>query len=86
MWLIIIHNTDDNQPCNGRLSDGRGIQSPRARSEDQRETLRLFFFDGYTLAEIAAKLGQTTGNVSHHYYHGLEKLRRRLFGGKLQGK
>lgn len=57
-------------------------------SEDQQKTLRLFFFDGYTFDEIAAKLGQTTGNVSHHYYRGLEKLRRQMqiFDGKLQAK
>jgi RNA polymerase sigma-70 factor (ECF subfamily) len=57
-----------------------------ALSEQQRQTLRLFFFEGCTLAEIAAKLGQTTGNISHHYYRGLEKLRRQIFGGKLQAK
>ena len=57
-------------------------------SEDQQKTLRLFFFDGYTFDEIAAKLGQTPGNVSHHYYRGLEKLRRQMqaFDGKLQAK
>ncbi len=32
-------------------------------SEDQRETLRLHFFDGYTLMEISQKLGQPLGNV-----------------------
>jgi RNA polymerase sigma-70 factor (ECF subfamily) len=45
-------------------------------SEDQRETLRLYFFEGYTLEEISARLGQATGNVKHHYYRGLNKLRR----------
>ena len=57
-------------------------------SEDQQKTLHLFFFEGYTFEEIAAKLDQTTGNVSHHYYRGLEKLRRQMqiFGGKLQAK
>ena len=54
-------------------------------SENQRQTLRLYFFEGYTLNEIAAKLGQTAGNVSHHYYRALEKLRKRIFAGKLQG-
>ncbi len=48
-------------------------------SEDQRETLRLHFFEGYTLAEIAAKLGQPHGNVRHHYYRGLAKLRKQMF-------
>ena len=49
-------------------------------SEDQRETLRLYFFDGYTLAEIAEKLSQPYANVRHHYYRGLEKLRKQMFG------
>jgi RNA polymerase sigma-70 factor, ECF subfamily len=48
-------------------------------SENQRHTLCLFFIEGYTLDEIAAKLGQTRGNVKHHYFRGLEKLRRELF-------
>jgi RNA polymerase sigma-70 factor, ECF subfamily len=47
-------------------------------SEDQRETLRLHFFEGYTVNEIAVKLGQAQGNVKHHLYRGLDKLRRRL--------
>jgi RNA polymerase sigma-70 factor, ECF subfamily len=47
-------------------------------SEDQRETLRLYFFEGYTLGEIAAHLGQEEGNVRHHYYRGLDKLRRHV--------
>lgn len=56
-----------------------------ALSEDQRETLRLFFVEGYTLPEIAAKLNQTHGNVKHHYFRGLEKLRKHVFNGKLRG-
>lgn len=52
---------------------------------DQQETLRLFFVEGYTLPEIAAKLNQTHGNVKHHYFRGLEKLRKHVFNGKLRG-
>jgi RNA polymerase sigma-70 factor (ECF subfamily) len=47
-------------------------------SGEQQETLRLYFFEGYSLAEIAARLGQSAGNVKHHYYRGLDKLRRHL--------
>jgi RNA polymerase sigma-70 factor (ECF subfamily) len=47
-------------------------------SEDQRETLRLYFFEGYTLGEIAVQLGQSAGNVKHHYYRGLDRLRRHM--------
>ena len=52
-------------------------------SPNQRETLRLFFFEGYTFEEIAASLGQTAGNARHHYYRGIDKLRKQIFAGKL---
>ncbi len=45
---------------------------------EQRETLRLHFFEGYTFAEIAEKLGQTYANIRNHHYRGLEKLRKYL--------
>jgi RNA polymerase sigma-70 factor (ECF subfamily) len=48
-------------------------------TSEQFETMRLFFFEGYTLAEISEKLGRPLGNVRHHYYRGLNKLRARLF-------
>jgi len=51
---------------------------------DQRETLRLHFYEGYTVAEISEKLGQSPGNVRNHYYRGLEKLRRQVRESKLQ--
>lgn len=54
-------------------------------SEDQRETLRLHFFDGYSLTEISAKLDQPLGNVRHHYYRALDKLRKQMFGRKVRG-
>jgi RNA polymerase sigma-70 factor, ECF subfamily len=54
-------------------------------SLNQRETLRLHFIEDYSFAEIAARLGQSRGNIKHHYFRGLEKLRKQLFAGKLQG-
>ena len=53
-------------------------------SADQRETLRLYFFDGYTLAEVSRKLGQPLGNVRHHYYRALDKLRKEIFANDRQ--
>lgn len=50
----------------------------RELSENQRDTLRLYFFEGCNFEEIAAKLGQTRGNVKHHYFRGLERLRRQI--------
>ena len=54
-------------------------------SEDQQKTLQLHFIEGYTLDEIAKILGQTKGNVRHHSFRGLERLRKQIFGGKLPG-
>ena len=50
-------------------------------TEDQRETFRLHFFEGYTFAEIARKLGQSYVNIRHHYYRGVEKLRKQVHEG-----
>ena len=57
-----------------------------ALSEAQRLVMRLHFFDGYTLQEIAAVIGQSVGNVRNHYYRALEKMRKELFTTKLQAK
>jgi RNA polymerase sigma-70 factor (ECF subfamily) len=54
-------------------------------SENQRKTLRLYFVDGYTLEEIAGKLGQTRGNVKNHYFRALDKLRRLMFVAETPG-
>ena len=50
-------------------------------SDNQCRTLRLYFFEGYTLEEIATELGQSKDNVRHHYFRGLDKLRKQIFRG-----
>lgn len=55
-------------------------------TEDQFETLRLHFFEGHTLAEIAEARRQSVGNVRHHFYRGIEKLRSRVFDSELQDR
>lgn len=55
-----------------------------ALSVDQRETLRLHFFEGYTLLEVSVKLEQPLGNVRHHYYRALDKLRKEMFANDRQ--
>ena len=47
-------------------------------NEPQRRVLEMAFFDGLTLKEIADKTGETPGNVRHHYYRGIDKLRAQL--------
>jgi RNA polymerase sigma-70 factor (ECF subfamily) len=71
----------------GVLDQSEASQSWFAElSESQRQTLHLFFFEGYTFEEIAAKLDQTVGNARNHYYRGLDKLRKQISAGKLPGK
>jgi RNA polymerase sigma-70 factor (ECF subfamily) len=55
-----------------------------ALTADQRETLQLHFFEGYTLGEISDKLGQPHGNVRHHYYRGLALLRKQMSGSNVR--
>ena len=55
-------------------------------SEVQRRVLQLRFFDGHTMEEIAAIIGQSAGNVRNHYYRALEKMRREVFARKPQSK
>jgi RNA polymerase sigma-70 factor (ECF subfamily) len=54
-------------------------------TENQRETLQLFFVEGCTFDEIAEKLGQTRGNIKNHYFRGLDRLRKHIFSSKLAG-
>jgi RNA polymerase sigma-70 factor (ECF subfamily) len=78
--------------CSGLVAAGDGLLGREGLhkvlerlSENQRQTLQLFFVEGHTLGEIATKLNQTRGNVKNHYFRGLEKLRKQIFGNKLRG-
>jgi len=53
-------------------------------SEAQRTTVRLHFYEGYTFREIGEQLGQTHGNVRHHYYRGIERLRQFVFDRRVR--
>ncbi len=50
-------------------------------SKEQRLTLKLYYFEGYTFQEIAEQMGHPYGNVKHHVYRGIEHLRRIVFDG-----
>ena len=68
----------------GRLGNGGLQRAFEALSENQRRTLRLHFFEGYTFGEIASELGQSTGNIRHHYFRGLNRLRKQIFDAQLR--
>jgi RNA polymerase sigma-70 factor (ECF subfamily) len=53
---------------------------------EQRETIRLHFFEGYALKEIAELTGRSLVNVRQHYYRGLARLRKYVLPEKLRTK
>lgn len=80
------------QPCDkgahydhtveGRFGRNRWKKIAAELTEDQKETLRLHFFEGYTFREIAERLGQSFANFRNHHYRGLEKLRKYVAGSE----
>ena len=74
-------------PMSDALDRREALQSWFAElSESQRQTLHLFFFEGYTFEEIAAKLGQTVGNARNHYYRGLRQAAEADFCWQIAGQ
>jgi len=53
----------------------------KSLSKEQQLTLKLYYFQGYTFQEIAEELGYSYGNVKHHVYRGIERLRNIVFDG-----
>jgi RNA polymerase sigma-70 factor (ECF subfamily) len=68
-------------PPSTDVIDGKAILDSlrKTLSTDQRETLELHLFEGYSLREIAEKSGRSVGNVRHHYYRALDRLRTHIF-------
>lgn len=54
--------------------------------EMQRRTLELFYFEGFQICEIIEKLNEPSGNIRHHFYRGLERLRKSAFIQKMREK
>jgi RNA polymerase sigma-70 factor (ECF subfamily) len=63
------------------LSDA--IQSLNAA---QRRTIQMAYFEGMTLREISEETGEPMGNVRHHYYRGLRRLRTLVTQGSASRK
>jgi RNA polymerase sigma-70 factor (ECF subfamily) len=67
---------------------GKGLTAKfNARlTSEQRETIHLYFFEGYALKEIAQLTGRSLVNVRNHYYRGLERLRKYVLPEKTRSK
>jgi RNA polymerase sigma-70 factor (ECF subfamily) len=53
---------------------------------EQQETIRLYFFEGYALKEIAQLTGWSLVNVRSYYYRGLERMRKFVLPEKMRSK
>ena len=54
--------------------------------EMQRRTLELFYFEGMALCDMIEKLNEPLGNIRHHFYRGLKRLRKSAFVQRLREK
>jgi RNA polymerase sigma-70 factor (ECF subfamily) len=46
--------------------------------DKQRATVTAYFFQGLSVHEIAAEMGESAGNTRHHLYRGLDRMRKLL--------
>jgi RNA polymerase sigma-70 factor (ECF subfamily) len=80
----LLGTTDLDREVGSRL-DRELLEKAIAELEErQRRTLELFYFEGLDLREIGEVLGEPLGNIRHHYYRGLQKLRKNSFVKKLR--
>lgn len=59
-----------------RIDCGHLLSAFEDLTQMQRRTLELFYFEGLELKEIGQRLNEPFGNVRHHFYRGLERLRK----------
>jgi RNA polymerase sigma-70 factor, ECF subfamily len=71
--------TDLDREIASKLNRGRLEKAFAQLSEIQRKTLGLFYFEGLGLREISERLNEPLGNTRHHFYRGLERLRKSSF-------
>lgn len=74
-----------------RLTESKLLREQLLRAlqdlpEKQSLTLKLNFFEGLNLREISERLGDSVDQVRHHYYRGLDKLRRSALVQSLRDK
>jgi RNA polymerase sigma-70 factor (ECF subfamily) len=82
----LLAETDLDREIGARLNHVRIAEALEELPEIQRRTLELFYFEGLELREIGEKLNESIGNVRHHFYRGLEGLRKNAFVQTLREK
>lgn len=71
----LVGNADVEREIGAKVDFDRLQCAFEDLTEMQYETLKLFYFDGLELREISERLQESLGNIRHHFYRGLERLR-----------
>ena len=77
---------DLEREIGSRLNREQLLKALEELPERQRQTLTLSFFEGLDMQEIGERLGEPVKQVRHHYYRGLNKLRRSTLIQNLRGE
>lgn len=81
----LLGETDLDREVGAKLNRVQLQRAFEQLPEIQRLTLELFYFEGLELREISKKLNEPLGNSRHHFYRGLERLRKSAFVQTLRG-
>jgi RNA polymerase sigma-70 factor (ECF subfamily) len=81
----LLGETDLDREIGAKLNRAQLEKAFEELPDIQRLTLELFYFEGLSLREISERLSEPLGNTRHHFYRGLERLRRSSFVRRLQG-
>jgi RNA polymerase sigma-70 factor (ECF subfamily) len=81
----LLGETDLDREIGAKLNRVQLKKAFQQLPDIQRLTLELFYFEGLELREISEKLNEPLGNSRHHFYRGLERLRKSAFVQKLRG-
>ena len=67
---------DVEREITSRLNGEQLLKAMEELPEKQALTLKMSFFEGLDMREIGERLGDSLASVRHHYYRGLDKLRK----------
>lgn len=80
----LLGGTDLDREISAKLNRVQLEKAFEELPDIQRMTLELFYFEGLDLREISKMFNEPLGNTRHHFYRGLERLRRSAFVQRLR--
>jgi len=80
----LMGETDLDREIGAKLNRSQLQKAFETLPQIQRLTLELFYFEGLDLREISERLRESHGNTRHHFYRGLERLRKSAFVQRLR--